>query len=123
MREALGIIGAAQPGKALRPVEWSKVIVHQGLKWLLPPNERESEESQRRAIGVLFSRYLDTAFQGRTETTLYHLRLEGGNRRWIAGKNPHVRYVFTVLHEEPLPEDTGGLDVPLSQELQDDFVV
>ena len=29
-----------------------------------------------------------------TETQVLRLRLHGGNRRWISGKNPHVRYMF-----------------------------
>jgi len=109
MQEALAILGAAKPGKALRPAEWAKIMVDEGLvKTLLPPNERDTEKSRARATGVLFRKSLDTTFLGRTDTTLYHLRLEGGNRRWSKGKNPHVRYVFTVLHEELLPEDAGG---------------
>lgn len=106
VEEALAVLGVAKPGKALRPGEWAKLIVDEGLvKTLLPPNERDTEKSRARATGVLFKKNLDTTLLGRTDTTFYRLRLEGGNRRWSKGKNPHVRYVFTVLHEEPLPED------------------
>ena len=109
MREALAILGVAMPGKALRPAEWAKLIVDEGLvKTLLPVNERDTEKSRTRATGVLLSKHLDTTFIGRTDTTLYQLRLEGGNRRWNRGKNPYVCYVFTVTHQEPVPEDVGG---------------
>jgi hypothetical protein len=108
VQEALAILGAAKPGKALRPAEWAKIMVEEGLvKTLLPPNERDTEKSRTRATGVLFHKHLDTTFIGRSDTTLYHLRLEGGNRRWITGKNPHVRYLFTVVKEEPLPVEDG----------------
>ena len=109
VQEGLAILGVAKPGKALRPAEWAKLIVDEGLvKTLLPPNERDAEKSRARATGVLLSKHRDTSFIGRSETKLYRFRLDGGNRRWIAGKNPHVRYCFTVLHEELLPEDAGG---------------
>ena len=107
-QEALAILGVAKPGKALPPSEWAKIVVSEGLiKTLLPPNERDTDKSQTRAIGVVLKKNLDVTFLGHTDTKLYQFRLEGGNRRWVKGKNPHVRYVFTVLKEEPLPEDGG----------------
>ncbi len=106
VREALAVLGVARPGHKLRPAEWAKVIVRQGLvKTLLPPNERDTDMSRMRATGVLFRKNVGSTFIGRSETMLYQFRLEGGNRRWQQGKNQHVRYVFTVLSEEPLPED------------------
>jgi hypothetical protein len=50
-------------------------------------------------------KHLDVAFEASSETTKFRLRLEGGFRRWIKGKNPQTRYVFTVLHEEDRPVD------------------
>ena len=109
VQEALGIVGAAKPGRALRPGEWAKIIVDEGLvKTLMPPNERDSERARTRAAGVILKKNLEATFLGHTETKVYQFRLEGGLRRWVTGKNPHVRYVFTVLQEESLPENGGG---------------
>lgn len=103
VQEALAILGVARPGKALRPAEWAKAIVDQGLvKTLLPINERDTPKARTRATGVLLRKHLDEEFRGRTDTKLYHFRLRGGCRRWIPGKNPHVRYVFDVLGTEDL---------------------
>ncbi len=109
-QEALAILGVAKPDKKLRPGEWAKIIVDEGLaKKLLPPNERDTEKSRVRATGVILSKYIGVAFLGRNETTLYHFRLEGGYKRWNKGKNPHVRYVFTVIKKEPIPTDDGSV--------------
>jgi hypothetical protein len=117
VQEALAILGTATihtkddelvPPKPLRPAQWAKTIVDQGLvKTLLPPNERDTEKSRTRATGVLLSKHLDEEFRVRTDTKLYRLRLEGGCKRWTRGKNPHVRYVFTVLGQENLPVEEG----------------
>lgn len=117
VQEALAILGVAalrtkkdgtRLTPAIRPAEWAKMIVDQGLaKTLLPPNERDTEKSRARATGVLLSRHLDEIFHGRTDTKLYHLRLEGGCRRWGKGKNPHKRYVFTIVGQEDLPKEDG----------------
>jgi hypothetical protein len=109
VQESLAILGVTKPGKKLRPAEWAKIIVDQGLvKTLLPPNERDTEKSRARATGVLLSKHLDEMFRGRTDTKFYHLRLRGGCRRWTPGKNPHVRYVFDVLEVEDVPVETGA---------------
>ncbi|MHB9081975.1 MAG: hypothetical protein ACYC3X_31305 [Pirellulaceae bacterium] len=106
VHEALAVLGAAKPGQALRPAEWAKLIMNEGLaKKLLPPNERDTESSRTRATGKLLTQHLGSTIVGRTDTMLYRFHLEGGIRRWDKGKNPHVKYVFTVLHEEPIPED------------------
>ncbi len=108
VQEALAILGVAKPGKALRPAEWAKTIVDQGLvKTLLPPNERDTVISRARAAGRLLKKHLNETFRGSTDTKLYHLRLEGGCRRWVKGKNGHVRYMFTVLGQEDLPVEDG----------------
>ena len=54
VQEALAILGVAKPGKALRPSEWAKTIVDEGLvKTLIPPNQRDTEKSRTRAAGVI----------------------------------------------------------------------
>lgn len=97
VQEALAILGARKPGKALRPREWAKLAVEEGLaKTLLPANERDTEKGRERAIGKVLKRHCEVTFLASTDTTSYRLRLDGGFRRWTPGKNPHTRYVFTV---------------------------
>jgi hypothetical protein len=105
-RKALGILAAAMPGEALRPYEWARLAVEYGLaRILFPVNERDTEKGRERAIGVIMSRHQDETFEASTETRRLKVRLEGGNRRWTSGGNPHVRYVFTVLEEGPIQVD------------------
>ncbi|GAB4138405.1 MAG: hypothetical protein Tsb009_06610 [Planctomycetaceae bacterium] len=100
IREALSILGAAKPGKRLRPKEWAKLAVDQGLaRTLFSPTERDTEKGRERAIGVILKRHLDVTLEAATDQMSYRLQLEGGFRRWERGKNPHTRYVFTVLEE------------------------
>jgi hypothetical protein len=109
VREALAILGAAQPGKALRPDEWAKLAVTQGLsKTLFSPNERDTPKGRERNIGVILKRHIQVTFDAQTDTTVYRLRLEGGFRRWTPGKNPHTRYRFEVLSETPKSEEAVG---------------
>lgn len=104
LREALAILGTAKPGKSLRPREWAKLAVNEGLaRTLFSPTERDTDRGRERAIGVLLKRHLDVTFEIETEQKLYHLQVEGGFRRWQRGKNPHTRYVFTVLDEAEKP--------------------
>jgi hypothetical protein len=106
IREALAILGAAKPDKELRPREWARLAGMQGLvKTLLPPNERETDKGRERSIGVVLKRHLDETFNARTETKALRLKLEGGCKRWVKGKNPHVRYVFKTLEVTDLPTD------------------
>jgi hypothetical protein len=106
IREAIGILGAAWPGKALRPMEWAKLALEQGLaKTLFGPNERDTEKGRERAIGRIFKRQLQCVFEGASEDKLYRLQLEGGFLRWTPGDNPYVQYKFTVLSEEDRPEE------------------
>lgn len=106
IREALGILGAAKPGKQLRPREWAKVAVQHGLaRTLFSPNERGTEKGRERAIGVILKRHLEIVFEVASERKRFRLLLEGGFRRWIRGKNPHTRYGFTILVEKPVPVD------------------
>ena len=106
IQEALAVLGVAKPGQALRPGEWAEIVVEEGLtKTLLPPNERDTPNSRARATGVVLAKNVGVTFIRRTDTTLYQFRLEGGCRRWFKGDNPHTRYVFTVIGEEPLPDN------------------
>jgi hypothetical protein len=104
IREALAILGAARPNRELRPRDWARLSVMQGLaKTLLPPNERETAKGRERSIGVVLKRHLDETFTIQTETKVLRLRLEGGCKRWVQGKNAHVRYVFTCLEVTDVP--------------------
>ena len=104
IRDAISILGAARPGEALRPMEWAKLAVEQGLaRTLFSVNERDTERGRERAIGVIFSRKLQCVFEGASEDKRYRLQLGGGFRRWTEGKNPYVKYKFTVLDEQDRP--------------------
>jgi hypothetical protein len=70
---------------------------------LIHANERDTERGRERAIGVLLKPLVGETFEVATDTRQLRLRLEGGLRRWVPGKNPHVRYQFAVLAEEELP--------------------
>jgi hypothetical protein len=103
-REALAILASAAPGQELRPGEWADLAVEHGLaKTLFSSSERDTSKGRERCIGVVLSRYLDETFEARTPMKQILVRLEGGLRRWSTGKNPHARYVFTVLEEKALP--------------------
>lgn len=92
IRESLAILGAAKPGKRLRPMQWAKTAVRLGLaKILFSPVERDSAKGQERAIGVVMKRHLDVLFEAASETKRYRLQLEGGFRRWKRGDPPHTR--------------------------------
>ena len=103
LRRAVGILGAAKPGKALRPAEWAQLAVQQGLvKTLIPTNERDTDKGRERAIGVLLRPLGGETFEVATDTKRYTLKLEWRNRRWVQGKIAHVRYRFEVLEEQEL---------------------
>jgi hypothetical protein len=103
LREALGILAAAMPGKELRPSEWAEVAVDQGLaKTLFPTHERDTGKGRERAMGVLLSRHLEETFEAKRETKRLRVYLDGGFRCWVKGANPHVRYVFRVIEQETL---------------------
>ena len=106
IREALAILGAAARDKSLRPREWASLVVDLGLAHdLFPPNERGTEKGRERRIGVVLKRYRNETLVTETDTHALRLRLVGGNRRWVKGQNPHVRYVFETLEAEELPTD------------------
>lgn len=110
-REAIGILGAVCPGRALRPRDWAKLAVEHSLaKELISANERDTEKGRERAIGVVLSKHTEETFEARTDTKLYRLELIGGYRRWTPGENPHVRYRFDVLEEKQVAEDIGQTD-------------
>ena len=73
------------------------------MKTLIPTNERDTDKSRERAIGVLLKLLRGETFEVVTDTKRYTLKLEGGLRRWVQGKNPHVRYRFVVQEEHELP--------------------
>jgi len=104
IRTAISILAATCHGKALRPAEWAKIATQQGLnRTLFSSADRDTERGRERGIGVLFKRFLGESFEGQTDRKKYRVRLDGGNRRWVEGKNPHVRYRFILLAEETLP--------------------
>jgi len=110
VHRALSILGAANPGRKLRPREWAKKVVMLGLaKTLLPASERDTPKGRERSVGVVLKRHVHETFTAYTETKRLRLRLEGGLRRWKTGRNPHVRYVFEVLEvtEHPTDEEIG----------------
>jgi hypothetical protein len=104
IREAIAIMAAVRHGEDLRPKEWANVAVSQGLaKTLFTASDRDTPAGQERGIGVILKRHLGETFVATTETKVLRVRLDGGNRRWTPGENPHVAYLFKVLSEEPLP--------------------
>jgi hypothetical protein len=112
IRQALGILAEEKPGKSLRPADWAQLAVDQGVaKMLFSPNERDTEKGRERAIGIIMKGHLEETFEVSSETGPFRVRLEGGNRRWTKGENPHVRYVFTILEDEAVQiaqqEDAG----------------
>jgi hypothetical protein len=105
-RRAIGLLGAARPGVALRPRDWARLVAEQGLtKTIVPTNEQDTEKGRERAIGVCLKPLVGETFEVETDTRRLKLRLEGGLRRWIRGKIPHVRYLFAVIREEAMPID------------------
>jgi hypothetical protein len=104
IREALAILASAAPGQELRPAEWADLAVKHGLaKTLFSPGERDTSNGRERGIGSILSRHRDETFEAVTLTCQILVRLEGGHRRWSKGKNPHKRYVFTILKEKAIP--------------------
>jgi hypothetical protein len=112
LRRAIGILGASKPGRAFRPADWAQVVVQQGLaKTLIHANERDTQKGRERAIGVVLSPLIGETFEVATDTKHFRLKLDGGVRRWVPGKNPHVRYQFIVMEETSLdlgPGDTSA---------------
>lgn len=108
IRQGLAILASERPGKAMRPLQWAKLAVKEGLaKTLFSAGERDTEAGRERAIGKLLSRHLESTFEVTTETERLHVRLTGGSRRWVKGSNPHVQYVFQVESKEALAGTEG----------------
>jgi hypothetical protein len=106
IREALAILGAAYPDREMRPRDWAKKTVSLGLAGiLLPANERKTVKGRERSMGVVLKRHCDETFTAKTDTRTLRLKLQGGLKRWIKGKNAHVRYGFEVLEVTALPID------------------
>ena len=73
LRRAVGILGVAKPGKALRPTEWAQIAVQQGLvKTLIPANERDTEKGRERAMGVLLKPLVGETFEVATRDKTIH---------------------------------------------------
>lgn len=106
VREALAVLAAAEPNKALRPAEWASLAVEEGLeKTLFSAADRGSDRGRERGIGIVLTNHLEETFVARRASKRLNVQLEGGNRRWIKGRNPHVRYRFEVLSTERIPLD------------------
>jgi hypothetical protein len=105
IREALGILGAAKPDEALKPGEWAELAKELGLaQTLFHQADRDTLAGRERAIGKLMAKYLGETLEAAKDGRRYQFRLDGGQKRWVTGSNPHVRYRFNVL-------DTAELDV------------
>lgn len=106
IRDALALLGVASPDKPLKPREWAKIAVREGLaRTLFPATERDTPKGRERAVGVLLKPRLGETFEITTDRGTFRLRLEGGNRRWEPGENPHVQYVFWLEDHRPMPVD------------------
>ena len=109
IREAIGILGSASPGKPLRPSGWADLTVREGLaNTLFSQADRASAKGRERGIGVVLKRHLSVTFVAEREDDgaerhWWKLRLDGGFRRWETGKNPQTRYIFHVLEEGDVP--------------------
>ncbi len=105
LRHALGLLGAARPDAWLRADELVLGVAELGLlKRLIPEADRESQESQRRGLGVVLSAHRDETFQVETEDEIVSLQLKKARRRFD-GAEPQTRYRFEVIERQPLPED------------------
>ena len=105
IRKALGILGVAYPNQWLSATDWASKVVVQGLvRTLIAENDRETEASKARGIGVCLSAHQDETFVVETDDATVTLRLKK-NRGRIAGGEPTMRYQFLTLTREPLPEE------------------
>jgi hypothetical protein len=110
IKHGLAILGAARPDEWLRPGEWAEIMVECGLtKSLIDANERDTEASRARALGVLLSAHTDEAFEAETDSHRVRLQLKKARRRW--GREPHIRYCFEQLDRVALAveSDTHAL--------------
>ncbi len=105
VRDGLGILGAARPDQWLRPGEWATVASQLGVaKKILPPGDQDSHAAKERGIGKVMSAHQDETFMLETEGERFKLHLAKSRKR-LDGEPAKVRYRFTVLEREPLPED------------------
>jgi hypothetical protein len=105
VRHGLAILGAARPDAWLKPDEWARLAVQLGVdKSVIPVADRGNEAGNARGIGVMFYAHRDETFDGENETHKLRLKIEKARRRWDGGP-AHVRYRFSVLHQEEIPTD------------------
>ena len=104
-RRAVAILGAACPGKPMRPAEWAH-WQEQGLaESLFSTADRDTPAGRQQGIGVVFRRYLNVPLEAETETKrLRPLKLTKAYKRWDSGENGYYKYTFAVVEELPLDE-------------------
>ena len=106
VREALGFLAAKLIAQPLKPIDWATHAVNEGLaKTLFSAADRDTDRGRERGIGVVLKNHLDETFTTVSGAKKLTVKLEGGNRRWTSGENPHVRYQFKLLASEDLPVD------------------
>jgi len=106
MRKAIALLGSLQPDKALRPSEWAKLAVAEGLDvQFFSPSERGTAKGQERAIGVVLKRFVNESFTHYGDVKTIKMILDGGKRRWKPGKNGHVRYLFQTVSVNEVPNE------------------
>ena len=109
IREALGILGAAKANEAQKPGEWAEQAQAAGLAHaLFHQADRDTLAGRERAIGKLMAKYVGETLEGEKNGLHYKFRLDGGNRRWVRGGNPHVCYRFDTLETTEVDVDESA---------------
>jgi hypothetical protein len=105
VRNRLGILGAARRGEWLTASDWARLVEKLGLlRILIPPADRETEESRARGIGRVLSGHQDVVFHVETEDERLVLKLEKCRRRFEGGE-PSTRYRFRIVEATSVPAD------------------
>jgi hypothetical protein len=105
VRRALGLLGVECPDQWLRVSEWvNKAVFLDLVKILIAPNDRDTDASRERGIGVVLTDHVDETFVVETDDMTVTLRLEKKRARFGAAE-PSVRYRFVRTEQESLPED------------------
>lgn len=109
IRWNLRVLGATEPDSWHRASEWAQIAVLLGLhKSLLGSNEQDSAAGRARGMGVVLSNHRDETLLAETESARLTLRLKKSRKRWEGGE-PHVRYQFEKLKDDPIPEDKESM--------------